>query len=110
MVRELQVMASAAVLCTILAGCGQGASVQAEAGGGCQYTKHEDAETEGAKKANGENVPVIKGYVQSNDQSKVYYVPGAQAYKRARMDAAKGMKYFCTEKEAQDAGWKKSTV
>lgn len=110
MVRGLQVLASTAVLCTILAGCSSGASAPVDAGGGCPFTKHEDAETDGGKKANGENVPVIKGYVQSNDQSKVYLVPGAQAYKRARMDATKGMKFFCTEKEAQDAGWRKSTV
>jgi hypothetical protein len=112
MVRGFSVIASAAVLCTMGVGCGPGATAPAEAGlpGACQFTTHEDAETTGGKKAGAENVPVIKGYVQSNTGEKVYYIPGAQAYKRARMDLNKGMKFFCTEKEAQEAGWRKSTV
>lgn len=107
----VRVAGIATVMCLVMTGCGANSAAEAEAeGGACQYTKHGDAETAGGKKADGQNVPVIKGYITSNDGSKIYYVPGAQAYKRVRIDESKGMRFFCTEKEAQEAGWRKSTV
>jgi hypothetical protein len=104
-------LGGAVALGAALSGC---SSTAAPASGGnagdCQYTAHEDAETSGGKKGQGASAPVIKGYILNNTNEKVYYLPGSQAYKRVRIDESKGMKYFCTEKEAESAGWKKSTV
>ena len=97
-------------LSVVLSGCSSSSAPAAEAGEGCQFRTHADAETRGGKKPDGANDPVIKGYILSGSNDKVYYVPGAQAYKRAKIDESKGMKFFCSEAEAQAAGWKKATV
>ncbi len=111
MVRTWQKMCAEAVLCLMLSACGSSASAPAAlAPGECQATTHGDAETAGGKKASGPKDPVIKGYILNTDQSKVYYLPGTQAYKRVKIDTAKGMKYFCTEADAQADGFKKATV
>lgn len=105
--RRLGVVFGSALVCLALSGCGSSAA-QADTSGGCQYTSHADAEGPGGKK--GADSPVIKGYILSNTGEKVYYIPGSQGYKRARIDESKGMKYFCTEKDAEAAGWRKATV
>ncbi len=111
MVRTWRMMSGAAALCLMLSGCGPSAAAPAAAvEGECQYPTHADAETTGGKKVGGPSDPVIKGYILNTDSSKVYYLPGAQAYKRVKLDTSKGMKYFCSEAEAQAAGFKKSTV
>lgn len=109
MFRSWQVLAGATALCAMLSGCSSQAATAGAEGGSCQFANHSEAETTGGKKP-GPTDPVIKGYVLNTDNSKVYYLPGAQAYKRVKIDESKGMKFFCTEKEAEAAGWKKSTV
>ena len=50
---------------------------------------------------------VIKGNV-SRDGSKIFHVPGGRHYEQTRIDESKGERWFCTEAEANVAGWRKS--
>jgi hypothetical protein len=46
----------------------------------------------------------IKGQLVGAD--KRYVLPGSRDYDRVRIRPAKGERWFCTEQEAQAAGWK----
>lgn len=48
----------------------------------------------------------IKGNIGSGGR-KVYHVPGSASYDVTRIDPAKGERWFCTEAEAELAGWRK---
>ena len=85
----------------LILGCGFG-----EQGDSCQFATHADAETKGGKTKERTD-PVIKGYVGRGNE-KFYLVPGTRLYKRTAIDEAKGMRWFCTEKEAEAAGWSKA--
>ena len=37
---------------------------------------------------------------------KIYHQPGDRDYSSTRIDTRKGERWFCTEREAQDNGWK----
>ena len=50
---------------------------------------------------------VIKGNIGSSGE-KIYHVPGQQFYNQTQIDEASGERWFCTEQEALDAGWRKS--
>jgi hypothetical protein len=50
---------------------------------------------------------VIKGNISSRGE-RVYHVPGGAFYDRTRIDFSKGERMFCTEEEAQAAGWQRS--
>ena len=49
----------------------------------------------------------IKGNI-SRGGERIYHLPGGQYYDRARIDPAKGERWFCTEAEARAAGWRRS--
>ena len=49
----------------------------------------------------------IKGNISRNG-SQLYHVPGGQYYDRTRIDTSKGERWFCTERHAQAAGWRRS--
>jgi len=51
---------------------------------------------------------VIKGNVSKNDYGKVYFIPGCANYKTTKIDFEKGDMYFCTEEEAEAAGFTKA--
>jgi micrococcal nuclease len=55
----------------------------------------------------GTNQPVIKGNVSSSDE-KIYHVPGTSSYDETGVTESRGERWFCTEQEAVDAGWRKS--
>jgi micrococcal nuclease len=57
----------------------------------------------------GTSEPVIKGNISSSGE-KIYHVPGQQYYDSTVIDESKGERWFCTELEAQAAGWRKSKV
>ncbi len=59
---------------------------------------------ETAKKAAPQGCP-IKGQISRNER--VYVVPWQPAYRSVRVRADKGERWFCTETEAQAAGWKR---
>jgi endonuclease YncB( thermonuclease family) len=59
---------------------------------------------EAAKKASPQGCP-IKGQVSRNER--LYFVPWQAGYQRVRIRADKGEKWFCSEQEAQAAGWRR---
>jgi micrococcal nuclease len=55
----------------------------------------------------GTQQPVIKGNISSSGE-RIYHVPSQQFYDQTQIDEASGERWFCTEQEALDAGWRKS--
>lgn len=52
---------------------------------------------------------IIKGNISEKGYGKTYLVPGCDNYNRVKIDPKKGEAYFCTEEEAQAAGFRKAT-
>ena len=48
----------------------------------------------------------IKGNISSS--GRIYHVPGGRHYGRTKINTSKGERWFCTEEEAREAGWRKS--
>jgi len=51
---------------------------------------------------------IIKGNVSKSGFGKIYFLPGCANYKTTKIDFEKGDMYFCTEEEAQSAGFQKA--
>ena len=51
----------------------------------------------------------IKGNVSTRGE-RIYHVPGQKYYDETRISVTHGERWFCSEKEARDAGWRKSRV
>ena len=49
----------------------------------------------------------IKGNI-SHRGERIYHVLGGQHYAKTKIDPARGERWFCTEDEAGDAGWRRS--
>lgn len=49
----------------------------------------------------------IKGNVSISGE-KIYHVPGGEFYEATNIDLEYGERWFCTEEEAEAAGWRKS--
>lgn len=47
----------------------------------------------------------IKGNISSSGE-RIYHRPGQQHYEQTRIDTGKGERWFCSEAEAQAAGWR----
>jgi len=52
--------------------------------------------------------PVIKGNISATTGEKIYHVPGGEFYDKTVIDEATGERWFCTEQEAIEAGWRRS--
>jgi micrococcal nuclease len=52
--------------------------------------------------------PVIKGNISTTTGEKIYHVPGGEFYDKTVIDEASGERWFCTEQEAMEAGWRRS--
>jgi hypothetical protein len=50
---------------------------------------------------------LVKGNIDAKGR-KLYHLPGMKNYNQVKIDEAKGEKFFCTEQEAQEAGWTKA--
>ena len=50
----------------------------------------------------------IKGNVDSRTGEHIYHVPGSFFYSTIVIDEAQGDRWFCTEEQAIEAGWKRS--
>lgn len=50
---------------------------------------------------------IIKGNISTRAYGKVYFMPDCTSYNAVKVDTRKGEKYFCTEQEAIDAGFRK---
>jgi micrococcal nuclease len=57
--------------------------------------------------ANGTSTCTIKGNISSTKE-KIYHMIGCGSYGKTTIDESKGEKWFCTEQEALDAGWRKA--
>ena len=53
--------------------------------------------------------PVIKGNVAYESGERIYHVPGGEFYGETVINPAYGEGWFCTELDAQEAGWRRST-
>lgn len=49
----------------------------------------------------------IKGNISVSGE-RIYHLPGGQYYDATLVNPAKGERWFCTEAQARDAGWRKS--
>lgn len=49
----------------------------------------------------------IKGNI-ANDGERIYHVPGQQHYSRTKITPGKGERWFCSEEEARNAGWRRA--
>lgn len=49
----------------------------------------------------------IKGNISSSGE-RIYHVPGQRYYERTRISAGKGERWFCSEAEARQAGWRRA--
>ena len=49
----------------------------------------------------------IKGNISSRGE-RIYHVPGGQFYSRTKISPAKGERFFCSEADAEAAGWRAS--
>ena len=52
--------------------------------------------------------PPIKGNVGFETGERVYHVAAQEFYDATRIDPRYGERWFCTEQEAVDAGWRKA--
>lgn len=50
---------------------------------------------------------LIKGNI-ANDGARIYHPPSGAYYGRTKIDLSKGERWFCSEDEAQAAGWRRS--
>ena len=48
----------------------------------------------------------IKGNINSKKE-KIYHLPGGRWYEKTQIDETRGEHWFCTEEEAEKAGWRK---
>lgn len=48
---------------------------------------------------------MIKGNINDHGD-RIYHVPGDTWYARTKVDVSKGERWFCSEREAQAAGWR----
>lgn len=68
---------------------------------------YRDKRWEEAKKAAPDGCP-IKGRVRAG--ARTYVLPWSPAYASTRLSTARGERWFCSESEAQAAGWTRSTA
>jgi len=47
----------------------------------------------------------IKGNINNSDE-RIYHVRGSQSYDETRIDESRGERWFCTEDQARQAGWR----
>jgi micrococcal nuclease len=52
--------------------------------------------------------PMVKGNVDARTGDRVYHVPGSLLYTTVVISEADGDRWFCSENEAEAAGWKRS--
>ncbi len=49
----------------------------------------------------------IKGNISTSGE-KIYHLPGCGSYTKTQIDEERSERWFCSEKEAQEAGWRKA--
>lgn len=51
---------------------------------------------------------LIKGNINSS-RERIYHADNCMSYEKTQIDEGKGERWFCSEQEAIDAGWRKAT-
>jgi hypothetical protein len=51
---------------------------------------------------------IIKGNISINTGERIYHVPGQEHYDETIISPQYGERWFCTEAEAREAGWRKA--
>lgn len=51
---------------------------------------------------------VIKGNVSSRSGERIYHLPGQSWYAATKINPNKGERWFCSERDARDAGWRRA--
>jgi len=51
---------------------------------------------------------VIKGNISYNTDEKIYHLPGDEYYDETKINPEYGERWFCSEREAQAAGWRRA--
>lgn len=75
-------------------------------GGFCDYQATPPAsESKTSPKPSQKGECRIKGNIS---QEKIYHLPGCGSYEKTIIETGKGERWFCTEKEAVAAGWRKA--
>ena len=79
----------------------------------CSYSESEEEkdninEQEEASKPSDPDC-IIKGNISEKGYGKTYLIPGCDNYESVKIDPKKGEGYFCTEAEAEAAGFRKAT-
>lgn len=52
----------------------------------------------------------IKGNISQTTGERIYHVPGQRYYAETKIDGRYGERWFCSEQEARQAGWRQSKV
>ena len=55
------------------------------------------------------NECTIKGNISSSGE-KIYHTQGQRYYEKTKIEETAGERWFCSESEAESAGWRKSKV
>lgn len=50
----------------------------------------------------------IKGNISIDTGERIYHVPGQYYYAQTKISSEYGERYFCSETEARNAGWRRS--
>jgi cold shock CspA family protein len=50
----------------------------------------------------------VKGNISVSSRNKIYHLPGMEDYESTVIDESAGERWFCSESEASEAGWKKA--
>lgn len=53
---------------------------------------------------------VIKGNVSINTGERIYHVPGQRYYSETKISPQYGERWFCSETEARQSGWRRSRI
>lgn len=52
----------------------------------------------------------IKGNISIDSGERIYHVPGQKYYRDTKIRSDYGERWFCSEAEARNAGWRKSDI
>lgn len=72
---------------------------------GCSSSK--PSYNEASYSTQGDESCDIKGNISSSGE-KIYHISGGRFYDQTKIDTSKGERWFCSEEEAVNAGWRKS--
>lgn len=73
---------------------------------GCTLTNPTNLTNDSKKETQSEGC-IVKGNISSSGE-KIYHLPGCGSYDKTSIDESKGERWFCSEDEAQKAGWRKA--